>query len=240
MQCTELDEFVYQESISFLPLNVHPNPKRVLIIGGGDGGVAREVTKHPSVEEIVQVEIDEEVVQVAKQHLPFMAIGFESPKLKLLIADGYQYVMENKDQFDVIITDSSDPTGPAVTLYDKSFYEGLYEALRGPSGIICCQAQSFWYELPFIKELFGKAKLVFPSVAYASVTVPSYPSGQIGFLVASKKAKVNFAKPLTVFTAEDCERMQLKYYSPDMHRSAFVLPPFVKKVICNFVFVYLY
>lgn len=109
VQCTELDEHSYQEMISFLPLNIHPDPKRVLIIGGGDGGVAREVSKHPRVEQIVQCEIDQEVVNVSKKHLPFMASGFDSAKLKLLFADGYKYVLEHKNQFDVIITDSSDP-----------------------------------------------------------------------------------------------------------------------------------
>ncbi|KAH9394444.1 PREDICTED: spermidine synthase-like [Rhagoletis zephyria] len=228
IQCTELDESAYQETISFLPLNSHPDPRRVLIIGGGDGGVAREVSKHPKVQEIIQCEIDEEVVKVSKQYLPFMASGFDSPKLKLLFADGYQYVIDHKAEFDVIITDSSDPKGPAVTLYQKEYYRALYEALR-PGGIICCQAESYWFDLPFIKELFTKVKPIFPSVAYASTAVASYPSGQIGFLICSKSADVNFGEPLHVFTAEDCDQLQLKYYSAAMHRSAFTLPLFVHK-----------
>lgn len=111
IQCTEKDEFSYQEMMSFLPLTCHPNPKSVLIIGGGDGGVAREVSKFPTVEKIVQCEIDETVVEVSKKYLPFMAKGFESPKLTLNIGDGFKFMGEHEDEFDVIITDSSDPIG---------------------------------------------------------------------------------------------------------------------------------
>jgi len=228
IQCTELDEHSYQEMITFLPLNVHPDPKRVLIIGGGDGGVAREVSKHPSVQEIVQCEIDPEVVNVSKQYLPFMASGFDSPKLKLLFADGYKYVLEHKNEFDVIITDSSDPKGPAVTLYQTEYYQALFECLR-PGGLICCQAESYWFDLPFIKSLFRKVKPIFGTVAYASTTVASYPSGQIGFLICSKDEGVKLNEPRHVFTEKDCDRMSLKYYSADMHRSAFILPLFVQK-----------
>lgn len=231
IQCTELDECSYQEMITFLPLNVHENPERVLIIGGGDGGVAREVNKHPLVKEIVQCEIDEQVVKVSKQYLPFMASGFDSPKLKLHFADGYKYVLEHKSQFDVIITDSSDPMGPAATLFESEYYQALYECLR-PGGIICCQAESFWFDTAFIKQLIGKAKKIFPSVAYATTYVPSYPSGQIGFLICSKKENVNFAKPSYVVSDEQAEQLNLKYYSSAMHTSAFILPAFVKKV-CN-------
>lgn len=109
IQCTEKDEFAYQEMIAFLPLCCHPNPRKVLIVGGGDGGVAREVIKHPFVEEVHQVEIDKRVVEVSKKYLPFMASSFDSPKLKLTIGDGFEYMKKRSGEFDVIITDSSDP-----------------------------------------------------------------------------------------------------------------------------------
>lgn len=111
IQCTESDEFAYQEMISFLPLNSHPCPKNVLIVGGGDGGVAREVAKHKLVENITQVEIDGSVVEVSKKLLPFMAEGFYSEKLKLHIGDGFDFMKNHRNEFDVIITDSSDPVG---------------------------------------------------------------------------------------------------------------------------------
>ena len=114
-QVTEADECSYHEMMAFLPLNSHPNPENVLIIGGGDGGVAREVSKHPLVKRIIQCEIDEEVIKVSKLYLPTMAKGFDSEKLTLIIGDGFQFLRDNKDKFDVIITDSSDPKGNNFT-----------------------------------------------------------------------------------------------------------------------------
>lgn len=111
IQCTERDEFGYQELISQIPLCAHPNPEKVLIVGGGDGGVAREVIKHPGVKEVHQVEIDGRVVEVSKKFLPFMACGFESPKVHLTIGDGFEFMKNHREEFDVIITDSSDPIG---------------------------------------------------------------------------------------------------------------------------------
>ncbi|CAF3734750.1 unnamed protein product [Rotaria sp. Silwood1] len=111
IQCTERDEFAYQEMLAFLPLLAHPNPKRVLIIGGGDGGVLREVIKHPKVEEVVLCEIDQDVIDVSKKYFPEMFKGFLSPKATINIGDGFEYLKIHKNEFDVIITDSSDPEG---------------------------------------------------------------------------------------------------------------------------------
>lgn len=111
IQCTERDEFCYQELIAQIPLCAHPNPERVLIVGGGDGGVAREVVKHPKVKQVYQVEIDGRVVDLSKKYLPFMACGFDSPKMNLTIGDGFEFMKNHQAEFDVIITDSSDPIG---------------------------------------------------------------------------------------------------------------------------------
>lgn len=114
IQCTERDEFGYQELISQIPLCAHPNPEKVLIVGGGDGGVAREVVKHPAVKQVHQVEIDGRVVELSKKYLPFMACGFESPKMNLTIGDGFDFMKNHQNEFDVIITDSSDPIGEEI------------------------------------------------------------------------------------------------------------------------------
>jgi len=228
IQCTEKDEFSYQEMISFLPLNSHKNPKKVLIIGGGDGGVVREVVKHPIVEEVVMCEIDEAVVDISKRFLPFMSQSFDSPKLKLLFEDGYEYVKNHKNEFDVIITDSSDPKGPAECLFQEPYFRALNGALR-PGGIICSQAESYWFDLKLISELYRKCKTIFGSVAYGTTAVPSYPSGQIGFLVCSKETSVDFSNPVHKFTSSECQSMNLRYYTSDIHTSAFKLPTFVQK-----------
>ncbi|XP_064460796.1 spermidine synthase-like [Ornithodoros turicata] len=225
IQCTERDEFSYQEMISFLPLNSHTEPRDVLIIGGGDGGVAREVVKHPSVQRVTQCEIDEKVVEVSKKFLPFMAEGFDSPKVTLHIGDGLQFIKDTDQKFDVIITDSSDPIGPAVALFQKQYYEGLKRILK-PGGIVCSQGESIWYDLSLIQEMVRMCRDIFPVVDYASIYTPTYPSGQIGFLLCSSTPDADFRNPVHRLSEEQLKSMKIRYYSPEMHQAAFVLPRF--------------
>lgn len=138
IQCTERDEFSYQEMITHLAMNSHPNPKNVLVIGGGDGGVLREVVKHETVEKAVLVDIDEAVIRLSKKYLPGMSIGFQHPAVTTLVQDGFKYLEDQKGQFDVIITDSSDPEGPAETLFQKPYFELLNGALK-EGGVITTQ-----------------------------------------------------------------------------------------------------
>ncbi|KAM9243792.1 spermidine synthase [Dugong dugon] len=230
IQCTERDEFSYQEMIANLPLCSHPNPRKVLIIGGGDGGVLREVVKHPSVEAVVQCEIDEDVIQVSKKFLPGMAVGYSSSKLTLHVGDGFEFMKQNQDAFDVIITDSSDPVGPAESLFKESYYQLMKTALK-EDGILCCQAECQWLHLDLIKKMRQFCKSLFPVVAYAYCTIPTYPSGQIGFMLCSKNPSTNFREPLQQLTETQVEQRQLKYYNADVHRAAFVLPEFARKAL---------
>ncbi|KAJ8949180.1 hypothetical protein NQ318_021673 [Aromia moschata] len=216
IQCTQKDEFSYQEMISFLPLCAHSNPEKVLIVGGGDGGVAREVDKHPLVKKIVQVEIDRKVIEVSKTYLPFMAKGFASPKLTL------------ENEFDVIITDSSDPIGPAVNLFTESYFQLLKEALK-PKGIICSQSGTVWSDLDQAKKTVKNCRKHFKTVKYAISSVPSYPDGQIGYLVAALEENVDLAKPKFKFTETQIEDLKLRYYNDEVHAASFVLPNFAKK-----------
>lgn len=227
IQCTEKDEFSYQEMISFLPLCCHKNPEKVLIVGGGDGGVAREVAKHPLVKEIVQVEIDAKVIEVSKKYLPFMAVGFDSPKLTLHVGDGFEFMKNHSQEFDVIITDSSDPVGPAISLFQENYFALMKSALK-PNGIVCSQAGTVWNDLELVSNTLKICKNQFPSAAYAYASVPTYPSGQIGFVIGSLDKDIVFNQPQLVFSAEDEKAMNLRYYSSDVHKAAFVLPTFVK------------
>jgi len=145
IQCTERDEFSYQEMITHLALNSHPNPKKVLVIGGGDGGVLREVVKHESVEEAILCDIDEAVIRLSKKYLPGMSVGFQHPNATTHVGDGFEFLKTHKNEFDVIITDSSDPEGPAETLFQKPYFELLNDALR-EGGVITTQGCS----LPFL------------------------------------------------------------------------------------------
>ncbi|RXN11754.1 spermidine synthase [Labeo rohita] len=228
IQCTERDEFSYQEMIANLPLCCHPCPKKVLIIGGGDGGVLREVVKHPLVESVVQCEIDEDVINVSKKYLPGMAKGFFSPKLTLHVGDGFEFMKKNQDAFDVIITDSSDPVGPAESLFKESYYQLMKTALC-EGGILCCQGECQWLHLELIKEMRTFCKTLFPVVDYAYCTIPTYPSGQIGFMLCSKNPKTNFREPERELPRDEIESMNLKYYNPEIHRAAFILPEFARK-----------
>lgn len=228
IQITDLDECSYSEMISFLPINSHPSPKRVLIIGGGDLAVATQVLKHPLVDEVVLCEIDEAVVRVCKEFFPKFAVSSENPKFSLIIDDGIEYVKNHKEYFDVIITDSSDPKGPAEVLFQNDYYRQLSECLRS-GGIICSQAETFWYDMEVIKNLFTIAKNHFKTVSYAYTLVPSYPSGQIGFLICNKDKIVNFSNPFYQLSEKQMKSMKLKYYSAQTHTAAFALPSFIKE-----------
>lgn len=230
IQLTEADEFSYQEMLSMLPVNSHPNPENVLIVGGGDGGVARELDKHPGVKRIVMCEIDERVIEVSKAYLPTLAKGFESPKLELHIGDGFDFMKKHQKEFDVIITDSSDPVGPAMSLFEKEYFELMKTALR-EGGIICSQGECIWLHLDLIKDIQTFCHQIFPVVSYATMPVPTYPSGQIGCILCSLNPETNFSKPVTKFSEEEIEKMNFKCYNTEFHSACFVLPQFAKKVL---------
>lgn len=230
IQLSEKDEFAYQEMISFLPLNSHPDPKNVLIVGGGDGGVVREVTKHPLVESVTLCEIDEKVIELSKKYLPFMAKGFDSPKLTLHVGDGAEYMKKHKGEFDVIITDSPDPIGPAACLFQRPYYVSLMESLK-PGGVIASQGESFWLDLDIIKDLVAVAKSVFPVVDYAMSYVGSYPGGHLGYLLCSNSPISNFRNPVHTFTTKQLKELGLRYYTPDVHRASFALPLFLAEAL---------
>lgn len=227
IQCTERDEFSYQEMIAHLPINSHPNPRRVLVIGGGDGGVLREVVKHETVEEVVLCDIDEAVPRVSARYLPKMADGLHHPKARVIIGDGFAFLKDpaNKGAFDVIITDSSDPEGPAEMLFQKAYFELLRSALRD-GGHISTQAESMWVHLGLIHDLNKSTRELFPVADYAFTTIPTYPCGQIGFVVCSLDPARNVREPLREIPGCD-------YYTKDVHRASFVLPEFARRVIAG-------
>lgn len=229
IQVTERDEFSYQEMISHLPLFSHKNPAKVLIIGGGDGGVLREVAKHKCVKEIHMCEIDEQVVEVSKKYFPnTLATTFEDKRLKLLFCDATKYLLEEgKNQnYDVIICDSSDPVGPAQELFGKQFFKSMYDSLS-PSGILCTQCECQWIHLDLISDVLKITKNFFGNSKYAYTTIPSYPCGQIGFIVASKDNLVNVNIPVRSVP----NSMNLKYYSKKIHKASFILPEFSRKIL---------
>ena len=225
IQLTEKDERIYNENIVHIPLMSHPDPKRVLIIGGGDGGALREAVKHSSVEEIVMCEIDDRVIELSKKFLPGLSAGFSHPKAKLIVSDALQYIKDcGESSFDVIISDTSDPVGPAEALFEKEHYSLLERVLR-PDGILCSQGGCIWFDMDFIKKMMKFSRELFPVVEYATFSIPTYPYGCLGFLLCSKSAATCFKEPLKSFTKEELDKLEIQIYCPDYHRGAFLAIP---------------
>ena len=223
MTC-ERDEFIYHEMISHVPLFLHPKPYNVLIVGGGDGGTAREVLKHPYVQACTMVEIDELVVEVSKKFLGSIGTEFDNPRLKLVIEDGAQFVKNKKEEFDVILIDSSDPIGPGQILFEEPFYQDLHKALK-PDGIVISQAESPMYEAKFQKKFYQQACRLFPEVHFYNYYNLTYPGGFWSFLFCSKKWN-----PIKDFQQArlDSLSLKLKYYNSEIHRASFSLPEFMR------------
>lgn len=226
IQLTERDEFSYQEMMAHLPLFSHPHPEHVLVIGGGDGGVLREINRHNDVCCIDFCEIDEEVITVSKQFLPALACGFDDPRVCVHIKDGAAFVREHPNCYDVIIVDSSDPVGPGEVLFENQFYQDLKHALKA-GGLIATQGESFFLHPDWVEKLMGITRSLFPIHAYANILVPTYTGGHIGMCLGSLGPKlVAPARPVPQVL-----QSQLKYYSPGMHSAAFVLPYFAEKML---------
>lgn len=185
--------------------------------------------KHPDVKIVHQVEIDSRVVELSKKYFPTMACGFDSPKLTLIIGDGIEYLKLHKHEYDVIITDSSDPIGPAQSLFQENYSVLMKNALK-PNGIICTQAGSYWIDIDQIKATMSYCRKHFSTVSYAVTSVPSYTCGQIGFLIASTDKNHELKIPRKIFTDQQLNDMNLNYYSIKTHRAAFDgLPRYIVK-----------
>ncbi len=217
---TEKDEFIYHDMITHVPMFTHPNPKKVLVIGGGDGGTVREVLKHEGVQEVTMVEIDGMVVEASKKFLPQTSSMLSDPKVKLHIQDGVAFMKQSTDKFDVIIVDSSEPIGPATPLFNVDFYRDINERLVD-DGIVVSQGESPYYDMKMQKVLVKILAEVFPKVHIYNYCNMSYPSGLWSFTFASKGLC-----PLRDFS-EARVQQKFQYYSPEIHRGSFMLPQFM-------------
>jgi spermidine synthase len=223
------DEFVYHEMMTHVPLFTHPNPKTVLVIGGGDGGIVREIGKHSQIRQIDLVEIDPVVINASKDFLPKSSLGFKEPRLTVYNEDGAEFVKSRPDGYDLIIIDSPDPIGSATSLYSKTFYKHCFNALK-KDGILTTHAEtpSFKKELRMMRSIHSKFKATFPIVKLFTASIPSYSLGIWCFIFCSK-----VYHPLDNFKDKKVHRkkLALQYYNSGIHRAAFVLPTFLKNEI---------
>lgn len=229
MMMTEKDEFIYHEMIVHVPMAVHPDVKKVLIIGAGDGGVLRELSRYPEILEIDVVEIDEMVVGTAKEYLPFTAVGFDDKRVNLFFQDGLKFIRRHEDEYDLIIVDSTDPFGPGEGLFTKEFYGNCYKALK-KDGIMVNQ-----HESPFYKEDADACrrahKRIVESFSISRVYqahIPTYPSGHWLFGFASKKYH-----PLKDLDAKRWKErgIRTRYYNTNLHKGSFYLPNYVEEML---------
>lgn len=224
-QTNEVDEFVYHEMGAHVPLFTHANPRRVLVVGGGDGGMVREVVKHPGVEHVDLVEIDGRVIETCKEYFPRIAAALTgNPKVHVHVADGITWVREHEAAYDVIIIDSSEPVGPGIGLFTPEFYATVYRALTG-DGVMVAQTESPWTNAGVIKKAYAGIAASFPITRLYTCAVPTYPTGLWSFTLGSKKYE-----PLLTDAAERFGSMQTEYYTPDVHVAAFQLPRFVRAI----------
>lgn len=229
---TEKDEFVYHEMITHIPLFTHPQPQSVLIIGGGDGGTAREVLRHPAVKHCDMVEIDGMVVEACRQFIPQTAVGMEaSERFKLHIADGVEWVKNKKAFYDLIIVDSTDPIGPAQPLFGKDFYQDIFNSLKD-DGMVVSQAESPYYNGDMQAKLASIISGLFPKLWFLNFSNLTYPGGLWSFSVATKGLD-----PINDFNkvAFDKANMSFKYYNANIHKSCFSLPNFQKENIGQWI-----
>jgi len=230
---TEKDEYVYHEMITHIPTLTHANPKRALVIGGGDGGTVRELLKHGTYDEVIMVEIDEKVIEASKAFLPSIAAALDHPKLNLIVDDGIKYVNAAAERsFDVVIVDSTDPIGPAEGLFTAEFYKEVYRILTA-DGIMVTQSESPRFNQKVFKEVYEVYRSIFgvKQVHCYLAYIPTYPTGLWSFSSSSKGVShplKNIDKErLAAFTRSN----KLQYYNEAIHQSAFALPNFVAEMI---------
>ncbi len=229
---SEKDEFCYHEMMVYPAMMVHDSPKKILIIGGGDGGVLTCLSRFPEIEKINIVEIDEKVIEVSKKFLPEIAKGFSDPRVNVIIDDGAAFVVNSQDhQYDIIFIDCSDPSGPSMTLFTEDFYRNIKRVCKR-DGIVILQTESPFFSIEVMKKIYERLASIWTknNLFMYVTTVPSYTSGFWTYAFCS--TTYHPVKNLKMDKAENVTKTHnLKYYSPQIHIFSFILPRFLKDEI---------
>ncbi len=228
VQTTQADEFIYHEMMTHPPMLIHPAPKKVLVIGGGDGGILREALSHPEVEEITLVEIESTVIDLSKKYLPSISDGaFNDPKVRVVIDDGAKFVENPPEKYDVAVVDSPDPIGPAAILFSKGFYKNLHNALKD-DGIMVRQSGSTFMQPEEQAQAFGIVKDIFRYCTLYVFNVPTYIGGLFSCVLGSKSIDPSKVDADRLSEGYKSLTRPTRYYNPDVHAGAFALPQYVR------------
>lgn len=231
IQTTEKDEFVYHEMMVHVPMLSHGNAKRVLIIGGGDGGILREVLKHQNVESVTQVEIDQQVIDMCIQYLPNHSAGaYDNPKANVVIADGVDFVNQCTDKFDVIISDSTDPMGPGEVLFTSRFYQGIKHCLKD-GGVFVAQNGVSFMQTEEVTTTHQRLSPLFKEASFYSGAVPTYVGGIMTFAWATDNLELKNVSLETIEQRYKAANLTTRFYTPSIHKGSFALPQYVLDAI---------
>jgi len=231
VQTTEADEFIYHEMMAHVPIFAHGQAKRVLIIGGGDGGMLREVLRHEAVEHVTMVEIDSAVIDMAKQYLPKHSAGaFDDKRAHIVIADGMDYVRETEDRFDVIISDSTDPIGPGEVLFTDDFYAQCKRILN-EGGVVATQNGVPFFQIDEVKNTRKRMSAHFSDQTFYSAAVPTYYGGIMTFAWGTDNAGLRQTALEDLRARYQKAGFRTRYYSPEIHQASFALPQYVQDAI---------
>ena len=230
-QVTERDEFVYHEMMTHVPVLAHGNVKKLLIIGGGDGGILREAARHNGIEKITMVEIDPAVTDFSKAHLAMISAGaFDDPRLDLVFADGSKFVEGQGENYDVIIVDSTDPVGPGAVLFEESFYRNAKARLT-EGGIMVTQNGVPFLQPAELASTISKFHRIFQFSSCYLATIPTYVGGPMAMGIGTDD---EFVKAVTLEALEhrfEEANFKTRYYTPEVHKAAFALPAYVQEIV---------
>jgi spermidine synthase len=231
VQTTSKDEFIYHEMLTHVPIIAHGNVSNVLIVGGGDGGILREVLKHPHIQSVVLVEIDREVIDFCREYLPDHSRGgFEDPRLELVVDNGMNYVLDSADTFDVIISDGTDPVGPGRALFSRDFYRSCRERLN-TGGVLATQNGVAFMQLDEVIKTAGHLRELFRDWHFFSAAIPTYIGGDMAFGWATDNRSLRHTSLAALRSRCLASGLKARFYNPEMHYAAFALPQYVLEAI---------
>jgi spermidine synthase len=231
VQTTEKDEFIYHEMMAHVPILAHGRARRVLIVGGGDGGLLREVTRHPQVIDVTQVEIDAQVIDLCRRYLPNHSQGaFEDPRVNIVIDDGLGFARRTEDRFDVIISDSTDPIGPGEALFQEDFYAACRRCLA-PGGILVTQNGVPFLQLDEVETTARRISRVFADWHFYAAAVPAYTGGVMTFAWGSDDKTLRHTGIEVLRQRFAAAEINTRYYTPELHIAAFALPKYILEAI---------